>query len=56
MHDIGGWLWAFLGIVGVGGLAIALAYGVHQWRHRRKDFATRAARDHATRQVYRQGG
>ena len=42
MHDIGGWLWAFLGIVGVGGLAIALAYGVHQWRHRRKDFATRA--------------
>jgi hypothetical protein len=42
MNELGGWLWAFLGIIGVGGLGFALAYGVNERRHRRKDFATRA--------------
>jgi hypothetical protein len=56
MHDIGGLLWAFLGIVGIGGLGLGIAYAINEWRHRRKDFATRAARDRATHEVYRQGG
>ena len=54
MNEFGGWLWAFLGIVGVGGLGFALAYGVNEWRPRRKNFATRAERDRATREVYRE--
>jgi hypothetical protein len=44
MNELGGWLWAFLGIVGVGGLGFALAYGVNEWRHRRKNFTVRAER------------
>jgi hypothetical protein len=54
MSDPSGWIWDFLGIVGVGGLGVAIAYAVNQWRHRRKDFVTRSARDRATREVYRQ--
>jgi hypothetical protein len=54
MNELGGWLLAFLGVVGVGGLALALAYGVNAWRHRRKDFTARAERDRATREVYRE--
>jgi hypothetical protein len=34
MNELGGWLRAFLGIVGVGGLGFALAYGINEWRHR----------------------
>jgi hypothetical protein len=56
MNELGGWLWALLGIVGVGGLGLALAYAVNEWRHRRKDFVTRAKRDRATHEVYRQEG
>jgi hypothetical protein len=41
MSDPGGWLWVVLGVVGVGGLAVALAYGSVQWSRRRKDSATR---------------
>ncbi len=54
MSDPSGWIWAFLGIVGIGGLGAAIAYGIVQWQHRRKDRATRAETDRATREVYRQ--
>ena len=56
MSDPSGWIWAFLGIVGVGGLGVATVYAANQRRHRRKDFATQIETDGATREVYRQGG
>ena len=56
MSDPSGWIWAFLGIVGVGGLGVAIVYAANQWRHRRKDLATRIETDRATREFYRQGG
>jgi uncharacterized membrane protein YdfJ with MMPL/SSD domain len=55
MSDPSGWLWAVLGILGVGGLGIAIAYGSILWSRRRKDRATRQKRDEATRKFYRQG-
>jgi hypothetical protein len=54
MNELGGWLWAVLGVVGVSEVGFALAYWVNEWRHRRKDFATRAERDRLTREVYRE--
>jgi hypothetical protein len=48
MNELGGWLWAVLGVVGVSGLGFALAYWVNE------DFATRAERDRLTREVYRE--
>jgi hypothetical protein len=54
MSDPSGWIWAFLGIVGVGGLGVAIAYAINQWRHRRKDLASRIETERATREVYRQ--
>jgi hypothetical protein len=54
MSDPSGWIWAFLGIVGIGGLGAAIAYGIAEWRHRRKDRATRAETERATREVYRE--
>jgi len=55
MSDPSVWIWAFLGIVGVGGLGVAIVYAANQWRHRRKDLATRIETDRATREVYRAG-
>ncbi len=54
MSDPSGWIWAFLGIVGIGRLGAAIAYAINQWRHRRKDLATRIETERATREVYRQ--
>lgn len=54
MNDPSGWIWAFLGVVGIGGLGAAIAYGITEWRHRRKNPATRAETERATREVYRQ--
>jgi hypothetical protein len=56
MSEPGGWLWVILGLVGVGGLGAAIAYGAMQWRQRPKDAATREHRDEVTRANYRSGG
>jgi hypothetical protein len=55
MSDPGGWLWVVLGVVGVGGLAVAIAYSSILWSRRRKNRATRQKRDEATREIYRHG-
>jgi hypothetical protein len=56
MDELGGWLWAIIGIFGVCGLGIAIAYSTILWSRRRKDRATRQKRDEATREIYRHGG
>jgi hypothetical protein len=56
MSDPSGWLWLILGVVGVGGLAIALAYGSAWWSRRREGFAARQKQDEAVRENYRRGG
>jgi len=56
MSDPSGWLWLILGVVGIGGLAVAIAYGSAMWSRRRKDFAARQKRDEAVRENYRRGG
>ena len=58
MSDPSGWLWLVLGVVGVGGLALALAlaYGSAWWSRRRKGPAARQRQDEAVRENYRRGG
>jgi hypothetical protein len=56
MNDFGGWLWVILGLIGVGGLGLAIAYGSALWSQRRKDFATRRHQDETVRENYRKGG
>lgn len=56
MSEPGGWLWAVLGVIGVGGLGAAIAYGAMQWRQRPNDAATREHREEVTRANYRSGG
>jgi hypothetical protein len=55
MSDESGWLWLILGLLGIGGLGAAIAYGQIVWSHRRKSRAVRQKRDEATRELYRQG-
>jgi hypothetical protein len=43
-------------VFGVGGLAVAIAYGSALWSRRRKDWAMRRAQDETVRENYRRGG
>jgi hypothetical protein len=56
MDEPGGWLWAIIGVFGIGGLAVALAYGNALWNRRRKDWDTRRAQAETVRENYRRGG
>jgi hypothetical protein len=56
MAEPGGWLWAIIGVFGVGGLAVALAYGSAIWRRRGKDTASRQKQNEVIRDNYRKGG
>jgi len=56
MIEPGGWLWAILGVFGIGGLAVAPAYGSVMWSRRRKDWAMRQAQNEAVCDNYRHGG
>ena len=56
MDETSGWLWVILGLVGVGGLAAAIAYGNALWSQRRKDGATKREQNETIRDNYRQGG
>ena len=53
MSDPSGWIWAFLGIVGVGGLGVAIVYAANRWRHRRKDLAIEGRGDRNYINVFR---
>ena len=52
MHDYGGWMWFIIDVVMVAILAAALIHGIGMWRQRRRDPATRQARDEATDRLY----
>jgi hypothetical protein len=56
MSEPGGWLWVILGLIGVGGLGFAIAYGSALWSHRRKDWAARRERDETVPDKHRHGG
>jgi hypothetical protein len=56
MDEASGWLWVILGLVGVCGLAVAIAYGNARWLKRRKDWATKQEQDETIRDNYRHGG
>jgi hypothetical protein len=56
MSDFGGWLWMILGLIGVGGLGLAIAYGSILWSHRRKKSLARQRREEAVREIYKHGG
>jgi hypothetical protein len=56
MNDTGGWLWVAIGLLGVGGLAAAIAYGNALWSQRRKDWATKREQNETIRDNYRHGG
>jgi hypothetical protein len=56
MLEPGGWLWAIIGVFGIGGMAIGLVYGTAMWSRRRKDWAMRRDQAETVRENYRQGG
>ena len=54
--ETSGWLWAIIGMFGIGGLAVAMLYGNLLWSHRRKDPATRQRQAQKVHENYRRGG
>jgi len=56
MEQYGGWLWVILGLIGVGGLGFAIAYGNALWSQRRTDPATKREQSETIRDNYRHGG
>jgi hypothetical protein len=56
VSDPSGWLWLIIGVIGVGGLALAIAYGNALWSQRRKDWATKREQNETIRDNYRHGG
>ena len=55
MSDPSGWFWVILGVLGVGGLGLAIAYASVVWRRRRNTLETQEAKkDEATRELYRE--
>jgi hypothetical protein len=54
MNDAGGWLWLVIDVALVAVLAAALVYGIIMVRKRPKGPRADAARDGATKNVYRE--
>lgn len=54
MSDPSGWLWVIIGVLGVGGLGLAIAYASALRRRWRKTPETQQAEDEATRELYRE--
>jgi flagellar biosynthesis/type III secretory pathway M-ring protein FliF/YscJ len=55
MNDAGGWLWLVIDVICVLALAVALVYGIMQWRARRRSPLHRQATEEATRRLYERG-
>ncbi len=51
--DAGGWLWLMIDVILVGALAFGLIWGTVMWRMRRRNPALEAAREQATKRLYR---
>ena len=56
MSDLSGGLWAIIGVFGIGGLDVALAYGNSLCSRKRMDTATRHEQAKTEREKYTQGG
>lgn len=54
MSEFGGWLWVVIGLLGVGGLGLAIAYAGSLWRRRPESPEIEHVKDKATRKVYRE--
>ena len=54
MDSIGGYMWLIIDVVLVAALAIAILWGTHQWRRKRRDRAAREAEKDAVERVYRE--
>jgi hypothetical protein len=52
MESFGGYMWLIITVVMVAVLAIAILWGTHQWRHRRRDRAAKKAERQAIDRVY----
>jgi hypothetical protein len=52
MESIGGYLWLIIDVVLVAALAIAILWGTHKWRQKRRDRAAIEAEKRAIDRVY----
>jgi uncharacterized iron-regulated membrane protein len=52
MESIGGYMWLIIDVAMVVALAIAILWGTHQWRQRRRDRAAIEAEKRAIDRVY----
>jgi uncharacterized iron-regulated membrane protein len=52
MEGIGGYMWLIINVLMVAVLAIAILWGTHQWRQRRRDRAAKKAEEQAIDRVY----
>lgn len=55
MNQFGGWLWVFIDVVLVLGLAGALIYATLMWRRWKRHPQQVKERDQATRKAYEEG-
>jgi uncharacterized iron-regulated membrane protein len=54
MESIGGYMWLLINVVFVAALAVAILWGTHQWRQKRRDRQARDAEEQAVKRVYRE--
>jgi hypothetical protein len=54
MNDFGGLLWVIIGMLGVGGLALAIAYAAATWRKRPESPEIESVMAQTTERVYQE--
>lgn len=54
MNDFSGLLWIIIGMLGVGGLAVAIVYAAVTWRNRPESPEIESAKAQTTEEVYQE--
>ena len=54
MDSIGGYMWLIIDVLLVAALAVAILWGTHQWRRKRRDRAAGDSGKQAVERVYRE--
>jgi hypothetical protein len=54
VESIGGYLWLIITVIMVAALAVAILWGTHQWRQRRRGWRAERRSDEAVKRVYRE--